>query len=135
MTLNEHISNGTPWVFYWVMWMGIVNFAAVLFLLRWKDGGIRLGHIEAFVILAAIVTAGISMEWLFEQVGYVRLLGIIHVIIWTPLVIYLWKRLAHHPRGTVFGTYLRVLIATLFVSLAFDYVDVARHLMGDGALT
>lgn len=135
MTLDEHIAAGPQWVHYWVTWMGIINLTAVLFLLRWKDGGIRRGYLEAVVVLAVLVPMAFFMGWLFDQVGYVRLLGLPHIIFWTPLALFLWFRLARHPRNSVFGVYLRVLLATIVVSLAFDFTDVARYLVGDGALT
>jgi hypothetical protein len=135
VTLEEHIAAGPQWVRYWVMWMGIINMAAVLFLLRWKDGGIRWGYLEAVIVLAVLVPMAFFMDWLFGQVGYVRLLGLPHIVLWTPLAIYLWFRLAKHPSNSVFGIYLRVLLATIVVSLAFDYTDVVRYLLGDGTLT
>jgi hypothetical protein len=135
MTLNEHIANGPVWVFAWVMWMGIINIAAILFLITRKDGKFRFGHFEALAIIATMVVMALFMAWLFDQVGYVRLLGLPHVLFWTPLAIYLWTRLSHHPRNSVFGVYLRVLLATIGISLVIDYIDVVRYLTGDGALS
>ncbi len=135
MTLEEHIANGPTWVYIWVMWMGIINVAAVLFLIRRTDGKFRIGHIEAVAILATMGVMATFMGWLFDQVGYVRLLGLPHMLFWTPLAIYLWKRLNHHSQTSVFGIYLRVLLATITISLVIDYIDVGRYLAGDGALT
>jgi hypothetical protein len=131
MTLQDHIAAGSQWVQIWVLWMTVINFAAVLFLLRWKDGRIRWGYLEAAVVLAVLVPMAFFMDWLFGQVGYVRLLGLPHILFWTPLAVWLWTQLSRHPLKSVFGVYLRVLLITIAVSLAFDYVDVARHLMGD----
>jgi hypothetical protein len=117
------------------MWMGIINMAAILFLVRWKDKKIRFGYIEAVAILGVLIPMAAFMDWLFGQVGYVRLLGLPHVLFWTPLAIFLWTRIKRHPQKSVFGIYLRVILATLVISLFIDYTDVVRHLMGDGALS
>lgn len=135
MTLNDHIMAQPLWLQSWVIWMAVINVIAVLFLVGWKDGRPKFGHIEAVIIIACLLVMAPSMDWLFGQVGYVRLLGLVHVVFWTPLVVYLWKRHPLHPHDSVFGIYLRVLMATIVASLIIDYIDVARHLLGDGALT
>lgn len=135
MTLNEHIANGPAWVYAWVIWMGIINMAAVLFLIRLKDKKLRFGHVEAVAILGVLIPMAAFMDWLFAQVGYVRLLGLPHILFWTPLAVYLWTRLNRHPRNSIFGIYLRVIFATIGISLVIDYIDVARYLIGDGALS
>lgn len=134
MTLNEHIAAGPAWVFWWVNFLGIVNIAAVLFLLRWNDGRIRFGRIEAVFILLALAGSIVLIEVLFRQFGYSRILGLSHILMWTPLAIYIWKRLPRYPRSTPFGIYLRVLLATICASLVFDYVDFVRYLSGDAMI-
>lgn len=71
------------------------------------------------------------MMWLYDQVGYVRLLGIVHVVIWTPLAIYLWQRLKNAEIVVPFRQIIWVFLATMVVSLAFDYADVVRYLLGE----
>jgi len=133
VTFEQHIADGPQWIQWWLTWLMIINLAALLFLMRWQDGRIRLGHIEAFAIIAAIFSAFLLMMWLFENYGYVRLLGLGHIPFWTPLAIYLWIRLPHHPASSIFGVYLRLFLVTILISLAFDYTDVARYLAGDTA--
>ena len=124
MTFEEHIAQTGGWVGIWMNWMLIVNAAALLFVI-WK--------VEVRWAIIAMIGNVVLMGWLFDQVGYTRLLGLAHIVFWTPLAIYLWRRLPHVPMNTRFGygIYLRVLLATVFVSLCFDYVDVARYLLGD----
>lgn len=133
MTLEEHVAAGPLWIQWWIMWMTIINLAVVLFVVRWSDGRIRFGHIEAYAIIAAIVAIAIFMHWLFHEFGYVRLLGLGHIPFWTPLAIFIIARLDLHPIRSVFGIYLRIFLATIVVSLVFDYTDVARWLMGERA--
>lgn len=111
------------WLQAWVYWMMLLNTAAILF----------LRHREAKVVLALWIGNVITMSVLYEMVGYVRLLGLSHVIWWTPLVIYLFARRAHFPAGMV-RNWLWVLLLTNSASLVIDYIDVARYFMGDGSL-
>ena len=64
--------------------------------------------------------------------GYVRLLGLPHLIFWIPLVIYLILRVCRGtPIETPYRQVLYVLIGTLLISLAFDAQDVVRYLLGE----
>ena len=114
---------GPAWVFYWV------NFMVVVFLLAipcaWR-------RVEARWAIAAMAATAPAMIWLHSQVGMTRILGIVHVVFWTPLAIYLWSRREHwRARETLAGKWIVLLFATILVSLAFDYVDVVRYLLGD----
>jgi hypothetical protein len=58
-------------------------------------------------------------------------LGIVHVVLWTPLVVYLWGRAKNGEITLPFRLVIWLFVATLVVSLAFDYIDVARYLLGE----
>lgn len=118
----QHLMQQPVWVQVWVAWMGLVNFASVAFLKGTKEARIVLG-----VFLANMV----SMNALFALNGFNRLLGLSHVIWWTPLVIYLTRRLPCIDRATRFGLWLRAVLATDAASLVIDYSDVVRYLLGD----
>jgi len=120
-TLLGHILEEPIWLQAWVFWMGLVNTASILFVARR----------EGWVTLAVWIGNGLFMMWLFELAGYVRLLGLSHVIFWTPLLGYLYHRLPNLPRRSATGAWVRVLIATNAVSLVIDYLDVIRYLLGD----
>ncbi len=111
------------WLQAWVGWMMLLNTAALLF----------LKHKQAKVVLAVWVGNVITMAVLYEMVGYVRLLGLSHVIWWTPLVIYLFRQRKQFPTGAG-ATWLWIVLLTNSASLVIDYLDVLRYLMGDGAL-
>ncbi len=131
MSFEEHISNGPQWVQLWIMWMMIVHMAALFFIVRWQNGRVSLGYMESYAIIAALIASFVFMSWLFEQYGYVRLLGLGHIPFWTPLAYYLWTRLANHPQKSIFGIYLRIVLVTIVISLTFDYIDVVRYLIGE----
>jgi len=121
MGLIGEILQEPLWLVIWVGWLGLVNMASVAF---WRE-------IEARWVFAAFVAAFVLMAVLFESKGYSRLLGLPHVIVWTPLLIYLYRRLSKVIGPRLFETWLRVLLATNGVSLVIDYVDVLRYLLGD----
>lgn len=118
--MGEHILAEPVWLRSWIFWMVIVNSASLLF----------VRHSQARFILAAWVGNAITMGQLLEWNGYNRLLGLSHVLWWTPLLVLLWRQRSRWPAGMA-GIWLRVLCATNAVSLAIDYLDVARYLLGD----
>lgn len=117
------LSEGPLWVEIWVCFMGIVFMMAIPF---------SFVRTEARWALAAMTLAFPAMMGLFAVVGYVRLLGLVHVVLWTPLAVFLWRRRVDwRIRETLAGKWLALLFATVLVSLAFDYVDVVRYLLGE----
>ena len=74
------------------------------------------------------------MNWLYGEVGYVRLLGLAHVLFWGPVYGWiLWRRRAI---GTAswYGKYIHLYLVIAGTSLVIDVVDVVRYLVGDGQL-
>jgi len=72
-----------------------------------------------------------SRPGLFLDSAQDRLLGLSHVIFWTPLVVYLLGRLRDlEPHGW-FALWVRALLVTNALSLVIDYVDVVRYVVGD----
>ncbi len=118
---THHLLQQPMWVQVWVAWMGLVNTASLVFLRR----------TEARVILGVFAGNFVFMNALFMLNGFNRLLGLSHVIFWTPLVVYLVRRLWKLEQASAFGVWVRVLALTNGLSLVIDYVDVVRYLMGD----
>ena len=58
-------------------------------------------------------------------------MGIVHVILWTPLFIYLVLRAKNGEMPLLCRLIIWMFAATLAVSLVFDYTDVARYLLGE----
>ena len=117
------VAAGPQWVYWWVNFMGIVLMLAIPF---------AFVRAEARWAVLVIALTFPSMMWLYAQVGYVLLLGLIHVIIWTPYVVYLWMRRDRwRVSETISGKWIALLFATMIVSLAFDYTDVIRYALGE----
>jgi len=126
MTFEQALATQPQWVQWWTTWMGIVILLTIVALLfskaTWRD---------AAIVLASSVVIFFAMTWLYNQLGLVRLLGIVHVVIWTPLAVYFWKRLKSPDIRSPFRQIIWLFLVTIAISLAFDYVDVARYLLGE----
>ncbi len=120
--LHEAILAQALWLQAWVGWMVLVNvLGAVIFIRR----------PEAKWVLLAMLGAATMMNWLYAQYGYQRILGLAHVVFWTPLLVYLWSRRKKWSMSENAGKWLAVLFATNLTSLIIDYIDVARYLLGE----
>jgi E3 ubiquitin-protein ligase DOA10 len=126
MTLNQAIAQQPIWVQYWlyVLIFGIV--VLPLALLIWRQT-----RLTAVVTIAASILAGLGVNWVYNKFGYVKLLGLPHIIFWTPLVYYLLKTLKRGDVPVWPTRIISVILAVFVVSLVFDYVDVIRYLFGN----
>ena len=121
--MQEYIAQYPVWLQAWVLWMALMNLSAVGFVIH---------RVEARWVLGAFVAAGFTMEMLFQYNGFNRLLGLAHVIFWTPLLWYLWHRRRNwFGVGGVFSIWLTALFATDAISLVVDYIDAIRYALGD----
>lgn len=112
------------WLSSWVYWLIVINSLSLIF---------AFTRNEAHWVLTAWLGNLLMMPMLFEAVGYVRLLGLTHIVFWTPLVIYLWRQRSEFGSSRS-GRYLWVVLATNTASLIIDYIDVVRYFLGDGDL-
>ena len=125
MSLHEHMMASPTWV---VIWMGIMGLLHIVALpLAIKDWRPRIMVIVMMVNL-------VFMNGLLYKFGYTRILGLSHVIFWTPLLAYLWKTRNKNPERKWTGRFVKLSIAIIIVSLLFDYTDVVRYMLGDRAV-
>lgn len=108
-----------PW-WIWIALLGIVNMSAVFF----------LDTLEGKLVLAALFAGAVFQTSIFAAKGYVRLLGIGHIL-WLPLVFWLGSRVGEIGTDTVFGKWVVAVIVVDGISLVIDAVDVGRYLAGD----
>ncbi|KIC21464.1 hypothetical protein [Leisingera sp. ANG-Vp] len=126
MTLEEAIATQPQWVQIWLNLLFFGGFVLPLALLIWKPSRIA----GAATVAVSIAAAG-GVYWIYGQLGYVRLLGLPHVLLWTPLVIWLWRQRQRTDMPALPRHIILAVSAVLSVSLAFDYADVARYLLGE----
>ena len=86
---------------------------------------------EARLILFAFLAQAVIMAVIADTLGFVRLLGIAHVILWTPLMVYLFKRVTIVRDDQPYFIYIVTVLVTDCLSLVIDYVDVGRYILGE----
>ena len=132
-TLNEAIATEPMWLQAWVAVLIAVNLAALVFVVRRTEGhfGIRR---EAVAIVIAFFAAAAFMGWLYDQVGYVRLLGLAHILFWGPVWAWLLSKRREIGTESLYGKYVHTYLGVAGLSLVIDGIDVVRYLAGDGDL-
>ena len=118
--LRTMLTMRKPWV-GWIMLLMIVNMVVPLF---------YLGTLEGKAVLGAFVFGALFQGGIFSAKGFVRLLGIGHIV-WVPMVAWLWTRLEVAPASSLFGYWLLATIILVSLSLLIDAVDVIRYLRGE----
>lgn len=133
-SLNEALATEPVWLQAWVMLLIVTHLAAVLFVVRRRPQGGLAVRPEPIAIVLSFLAAGFFMGWLYEQVGYVRLLGLPHLVFWTPVWVWMLRRRRALGTQTLFGKYVHAYLVVAGTSLVIDLIDVARYLVGDGQL-
>ncbi len=128
MTFNEAMALQPAWVGLWTNVLMLGAFVAPLLLLIWKPS-----RKAGIVTLIASLLGGVAMQFMFGAMGYVKLLGLPHLIFWGPVVVFLIAQQARGdmpvwPRRIIWG-----ILAVICISLVFDFVDVARWVLGERA--
>ena len=118
------LANGPQTV--WLYWMSFAIAITPLVLIFSKAT-----RLDAVIVFLTNLAMFVGMAWIYEQMGYVRMMGIVHVILWTPLFIYLFLRAKNGEMPLLCRLIIWMFVATLAVSLVFDYTDVVRYLLGE----
>ena len=108
----------------WRLWLALLvatNLVAPLFFIE---------HVEARVVIGALLISMALMTALTARFGFSRILGLGHVA-WIPLIGFLLTRVADVPLADAFGLWLRAVIVLDAISLVIDAIDVARFARGE----
>jgi len=124
--MEEAIAQQPMWLGIWLNWLFFGAFILPLALLIWRQS-----RLVAVLTVGVGVLAGAAVYFLYEQLGYVKLLGLPHVILWTPLAYYLFQQIKRPDMPDWPRRIIWVVLITILISLAFDYVDVIRYLLGN----
>ena len=128
MTLEEAMALQPEWVMMWVYVLVAGAFVTPVVLLIWKAS-----RKAGIITLVASLLAGFGVQVIFDAMGYVKLLGLPHLILWVPIVVFL---MAQQARGDMPNWPRRIIwfiIAIICVSLVFDFIDVVRWVLGERA--
>ena len=129
-TLGDAIAAQSIWLQAWVTTLVVVHLLGLAFVAHRTPEGWKV-RAEPIAIVASFAAAGILMTWLFGQVGYVRLLGLAHLVFWTPVYAWILRRRKAIGFDSLFGKYVLLYLAIAGSSLLIDVVDLVRYLMGD----
>ncbi len=88
---------------------------------------------EGMFSVVAIVASFVVMCIVYKRFGFVRLLGLGHVVFWTPLCLWLFLKLSrgHYESDSNLKAWVLTLLTVNTLSLVIDYVDVIRFFRGD----
>ncbi len=126
MTMQEALALQPAWVGYWLKVLFVCAYLLPFALLIWKQS--RKAGI--FAVIASFA-AGFATAKLYDVVGYVKLLGLPHIVFWTPLSIYLIMQLRKPDMAKAPRYIMMAIVGAILISLAFDYTDLIRYLAGD----
>ena len=124
MTMQETLTLLPEWLIWWFNWLVFAVAVLPLALLIWPQS-------RRVIAVAASILTGAAVYGMFRQMGYVKLLGLPHLLIWGPLAFYLFRKQAKDAMSIAARWIIRVILVTLLISLAFDVVDVLRYILGD----
>lgn len=126
MTLIEAIAQQPQWVQLWVNILLVVGFILPLALLIWPQS-----RVAGMLTALGSVIAGTLVDWIYGALGYVKLLGLPHIVIWVPVVVFLLAQIRREDMPVWPKRIMSLIAATLIISLAFDIVDVLRYILGN----
>ena len=127
----------TPLVQLWMKWMIFIFLLAFIFVKN---------HAQAQRALLALIGTAFGGYILWTMTENVHLLGIVHVIIWLPLAVYLWistlsKSARNHDgkadidqyysiKYKAFFYWVCLLFGTIVICLVFDLRDIMLVMTG-----
>jgi len=122
---TEMTTNSPTWVLVWVNAMVAVLALSIAFSFSYR---------EARWILLGVTLGMLGTIGAYALFGFTRLLGLGHILFWTPTLIYIvtvrgWK--TYHK--TLFSRWLILAAIIIGISLAFDVVDLLRWILGERA--
>lgn len=111
----------------WLFWLNAVFISGLAF---WPDPVARV------TLTAYVATGPLLLAMVVYQGGLTRLLGVAHLIIWGPMLIWFWQA---YGAGSLTlelnaSRFVMVLSATTLVCLGFDLWDLRRWLRGERAI-
>ncbi len=116
------------WVQAWMNILGPVVIGAGIILLFNKET-----RLTGFLTLLSTMFSVVVMLGIHGQLGMVKLLGLGHVLFWTPMVVLIWRKLKTISSPIFFKIILWILVVTIVAALVFDYFDVVSWIFGNRA--
>ena len=118
------------WLLAYLMVLVAANLGAVFFIAKKTPQGWRPRY-EALAIVAAFLLAGEFMEYLYQQYGYVRLLGLAHIVFWTPVYAWIFTHRKDYAAYPYFSKFVPFYLVMAGISLTIDVIDLLRYALGE----
>lgn len=83
-SLPDAIASDPLWLTIWLVILGGTHVLSLGFVAYRTEDAWRFRW-EPLAIVGSFLVAGMIMDYLYQQVGYVRLLGLAHLIGWAPI--------------------------------------------------
>ena len=131
-TLGEAILTEPIWLLSWLFLLVGTHFLSLVFMVYKDEQGFRFRW-EPLGILGSFFLAGAIMDVIYQEFGYVRLLGLAHIIGWAPIYIYFLVKRKGIGFKTLWGKYVHLYLLIAGISLVVDALDTVRYLVGDDA--
>ena len=71
------------------------------------------------------------MEYLYQQYGYVRLLGLAHIVFWTPVYAWIFTHRKDYAAYPYFSKFVPFYLVMAGISLTIDVIDLLRYALGE----
>ncbi len=111
--------------FPWNLWVALVGGVNM------EGGLVYIGAFEGQLALACLMLAFLIMWGIYVKKGFVRLLGLGHLVAWGPLMVWFSQALAGGSAEGAFKFWLISVIALNGISMVIDLVDVVRYSLGE----
>ena len=114
----------SPMVQMWMNWMLVIFALSILFVWNYP--------VARFALAAFVLSAVVGLV-IFKFTKEPYLLGLSHIMFWTPLAIYMYRNVVNRETfkpQSVFGIWVILLLTTILISLVFDVMDVVLVLLG-----
>ncbi len=127
--INSQMATLSQPVQIWLSWMSLIFVASIFF--AWK-------HVEARWAMSAMILSLPGALAVYALWKNVHLFGIVHLVLWLPLLVYLVHRTSSSGAEKYHWTALRIwailLMATISISLVFDVRDIYLVIEGTKAM-
>jgi hypothetical protein len=111
--------------FPWNIWVGM------LAMINMVGGLVYIHTMEGQMALAGLMIGFLIMWGIYVKKGFVRLLGLGHLIGWPPMMVWYAKVISEEKAEGVFEYWLMAVLVVNGISLIIDLVDVIRYSLGD----
>ena len=117
-SMNTQMSNLPNPVQIWMNWMMLIFLCSIIFVWKYRT---------ARWVLAAFLLSMPMAMFIYYLTNTIHLLGIVHVIIWLPLLIFLYRtdfKSESFKKISPYGIWVILLATTIVISLIFDVRDI-----------